>query len=89
MSNLFEVKFYCSEDDYGHEYCHEIHGVTNNPNIDIYFKAFDMCECPEDATLNRDLFNGNDYLKAIELGMKLANLGYDGIAVEYLIDKSI
>lgn len=84
MANPYKVKFYHDEDYYGHEYCHEIENVTEIPNVGIYFKAYDMCECPEDATLNRDLFDGYGYLAAIELGMKLAHMGYDNIEVEHI-----
>ena len=86
MGNPYKVKFYYSEDDFGHEYCHEIQNTTEDSGVTIYFKAYDMCECPEDATLNRDLFNGEDYIDAIKLGMKLANLGYDSIEVEYIVE---
>lgn len=84
MANPYKVKFYHDEDYYGHEYCHEIQSVTKDPDVTVYFKAYDMCECPEDAMLNRDLFNGDDYIEAIELGMLLGNLGYDSIEVEHL-----
>lgn len=84
MANPYKVKFYHDEDYYGHEFCHEIQNVTKDPDISVHFKAYDMCECPEDAMLNRDLFNGDDYIEAIELGMLLANLGYDSIEVEHL-----
>ena len=82
MSNPYKVNFYHSEDIYGHEYCHEIQSETEDTDVYLYFKAYDMCECPEDATLSRDLFNGEDYIQAIKLGMKLANLGYDEIEVK-------
>lgn len=85
MANPYKVKFYHEEDSHGHEFCNEIQSVTEDPDIGLYFKAYDMCECPEDATLNRDLFNGDDYIEAIELGMLLSNLGYDSIEVEHLI----
>lgn len=84
MANPYKVKFYHDEDYYGHEYRHEIQNITEDPDATVYFKAYDMCECPEDAMLNRDLFNGDDYIRTIELGMKLANLGYDSIEVEHL-----
>lgn len=83
MGKPYKVKFYHDEDYYGHEFCHEIQNVTKDPDVSVYFKAYDMCECPEDAMLNRDLFNGDDYIEAIELGMLLANLGYDSIEVEH------
>lgn len=87
MGNPYRVNFYHSEDNYGHEYCHEIQSETVDSGVYLYFKAYDMCECPEDATLSRDLFDGDDYIRAIELGMKLANLGYDEIEVkDFMID---
>lgn len=86
MSNPYKVNFYHSEDNYSHEYCHEIQSETVDPNVYLYFKAYDMCECPEDATLSRDLFDGEDYIRAIKLGMKLANLGYDSIEVKDFIE---
>lgn len=46
------------------------------------FSASDLTECPEDATLYRDLFNAEDYISAVEFGMKLAQEGYDYIQVE-------
>lgn len=87
MSNPYKVNFYHSEDNYGHEFCHEIQSVTEDPDVYLYFKAYDMCEFPEDATLSRDLFDGEDYIQEIKLGMKLANLGYDEIEVkDFMID---
>lgn len=40
------------------------------------FSAYNLNECPEDAIISRDLFNAWDFIKAIELGMKLAKEGY-------------
>ena len=84
MANPYKVKFYHDEDSYGIEVGHEIYNITEDSNIKIGFRAYDLCECPEDATLNRDLFNGYEYISALELGMKLAQLGYDGIEVEHI-----
>lgn len=46
------------------------------------FSVSNLDECPEDAIIGRDLFDANDYLDAVEFGMKLAKQGYDGIEVE-------
>lgn len=86
MSKPYKINFYHSEDNYGHEYRHEIQSETVDSDVYLYFKAYDVCECPEDATLFRDLFNGWDYIETIELGMQLANLGYDGIEVEHITE---
>lgn len=40
------------------------------------FSAYNLNECPEDAIISRDLFDAWDFIKAIELGMKLAKEGY-------------
>lgn len=45
------------------------------------FDAWDLSECPEDATLYRDMFNGEDYISALKQGMAIAQHGYDSIEV--------
>ena len=85
MANPYKVKFYHDEED-GFDTYHRIEDVTNDPNVNLHFRASDLCEFPEDATLFRDLFNGWDYIEAVELGMKLANLGYDNIEAEHIIE---
>lgn len=86
MSNPYKVKFYHYEDNYGIEVGHVIQNDTKEDGIEVEFRAYDLCECPEDATLNRDLFNGYEYISALELGMKLAQLGYDSIEVEHMVE---
>lgn len=46
------------------------------------FNCYNLDECPEDAIIGRDLFDANDYLNAVEFGIKLAKQGYDGIEIE-------
>lgn len=48
----------------------------------IRYTVCDLYECPEDATIDRDLFSGDEYIEAIELGMDLAKEGYTEIEVE-------
>ena len=84
MANPYKVKFYHYEDSYGIEVGHVIQNDTKENGIEVEFRAYDLCECPEDATLNRDLFNGYEYISALELGMKLAQLEYDSIEVEHI-----
>lgn len=85
MSNPYKVKFYHNDNE-GFDTYNRIEDVTNDPDVNLSFRASDLCECPEDATLFRALFNGWDYIETIELGMKLANLGYDSIEVEYIVE---
>ena len=47
------------------------------------FSVYNLSECPEDAIIGRDLFTADDYVKAVEYGMKLAKEGYTGVSVEY------
>lgn len=85
MANPYKVKFY-HDDNEGFDTYNRIEDETNDPDVNLSFRASDLCECPEDATLFRSLFNGWDYIETIELGMKLANLGYDGIEVEHITE---
>lgn len=55
---------------------------SDNEDEKIYFRVYDLCECPEDAIIGRDLFDGNDFIRAIEIGFHLAKRGYDEIVVE-------
>lgn len=43
------------------------------------FSVYDLTECPEDATIYRDLFNSADYLSAVQYGIELAKQGYDEV----------
>lgn len=45
------------------------------------FSVSNLNECPEDAIIGRDLFDADDYLKAVRYGIELAKQGYD--EVEY------
>lgn len=47
----------------------------------IRFYVYDLTECPEDATIERDLFNGADFIHALQLGFDIAKRGYDKIVV--------
>ena len=46
------------------------------------FSVYNLSECPEDAIIGRDLFDGSDWVEAVRYGMELAKQGYDGIEVE-------
>lgn len=50
----------------------------------VIFRVTDLTYCPEDATIYRDLFSANQYINALELGMKLAEHGYTDIKVEHI-----
>lgn len=40
------------------------------------FSVYDLCECPEDAIIGRDLFDIKKYAEAITLGFQIACDGY-------------
>lgn len=46
------------------------------------FGVANLWDCPEDACIGRALFDGNDYIEAVRLGMRLAQAGYTSIKVE-------
>lgn len=49
----------------------------------LAFSVHNLCECPEDAIIGRDLFDADDYIRAVKTGMRLAQEGYTDIDVEY------
>ncbi len=70
-----------------------VYSVSDNYNDTVYQlvkindrKCFSVCNlsnCPEYAMIGRDLFDADDYLKAIKFGMNLAKQGYDDIQIEF------
>ncbi len=54
-------------------------GQRVHDNDELIFYVYDLTECPEDATIYRDLFNAFDYIKAIRYGIELAKQGYDEV----------
>lgn len=52
-----------------------------------YFQVYNLNECPEDAIIGRELFDAADYLSAVRFGMKLAQEGYNQIAIENIHDE--
>lgn len=66
-----------SKDDYGDVRGQEL----SNKNEKISFIAYNLCECPEDAIIGRDLFTADDYISALSLGIELAQKGYTDIEI--------
>ena len=54
---------------------------SNNDDEEINFYAYDLDGCPEDAVIGRDIFDGNDFIDVLELGFRIAKLGYDEIVI--------
>lgn len=52
-------------------------GVSVFDNDDkMVFSVWNLNECPEDAIIGRDLFDEQDFINAVKLGMMLAQEGY-------------
>lgn len=48
----------------------------------LLFTVSNLNEYPEDATINRDLFSAQQYIKAVRYGIKLAKQGYDDVEMQ-------
>ena len=57
--------------------------VSSKDYDHIHYSVYNMCDCPEDAMIGRDLFSAEDYVDALKLGMKLAEMGYTDIETDY------
>ena len=55
--------------------------LPNDDGITVDFHVSDLGDCPEDARIGRDLFDGWDFISAIKLGFHIADMGYGGIHV--------
>lgn len=42
----------------------------------IRYSVRNLCDCPRDACIHRDLIDAYEWLEAVELGMTLAHEGY-------------
>lgn len=83
MGKILKLDFISFEDDWGCNNSQEIDGITDQ-GTEINFRVHDLCECPEDAIIGRDLFSGYDFIKALELGIQLAQEGYTKLDINYI-----
>ena len=58
---------------------------SENYDDSFHFSVCNLDDHPEDAIIKRDLFSASDFIKAVELGMNIANRGYDKIIVDKVI----
>lgn len=72
IEKILKLDVHVGEDIYEGIYRESIHDNDN----DIYFSVNNLSECPEDAIIGRDLFDSNDYIRALNKGIELANKGY-------------
>ena len=73
MEKILKLDIYYTENMY-------IGGDRNQTIIDkendINFGVSNLTDCPEDAIIGRDLFDSDDYIRALNKGIELANKGY-------------
>ena len=55
---------------------------------EVCYSVSNLCECPEDAIITRDLVSAEEIAGFIELGMRLAEKGYDKISLERITDEN-
>lgn len=73
-----KYKFIITEkEDY--DYCAVGYQEISNEEGKRLFSVCNLTECPEDAIIGRDLFDAEDYIRAVRFGMELAKAGYDDI----------
>lgn len=72
MEKILKLDIFVVENSYEGIYRENIHDEDN----DIHFDVNNLNECPEDAIIGRDLFDSNDYIRALNKGIELANKGY-------------
>lgn len=54
---------------------------SDNREEDVWFCVKDLNETPEDAVVGRDLFDAQDFIAAVRLGIRIAKRGYDDIEI--------
>lgn len=74
----FKLKLKEKIDSYGECYFQKLWSEDGK----IQYSVSNLCEYPEDATIDRDLVSANEIVDFIELGMKLAEKGYNKISIE-------
>lgn len=50
-----------------------------SPEEKTIYSVCNMCECPEDATIERNLVSAFEYIDILNAGIELAKQGYDKV----------
>lgn len=79
------AKFYIGKNEAGIPNYHSV-DVYGNEECNNIFICSNLSDCPENAVIGGNLFDGYDYISAVEFGMRLAKLGYDSIDYELVDD---
>ena len=76
--------------EYKDNYCDRICSQRLEWDYDNFkgkFRVSDLCECPEDAIIGRDLFTAYDFVEAVKFGMALARKGYTELELTKIIEE--
>lgn len=64
----------------------EYNSITSSQTVydgdKTVFDVWNLEECPEDAIIDRSLFNAFDWLRAVKYGIELARQGYTNVGFE-------
>lgn len=63
-----------------HDFLTDYQSVKDEVGVEL-FSVYNLSDCPEDAIIDRDLFNAYNYVNAVRYGMELARQGYEDIEV--------
>ena len=67
------------KDEYDDVYCQRLFDKDSQRKV---FTVANLCECPEDATIGRSLFDVDDFLLAVRRGIDLAKQGYTNVVIK-------
>lgn len=63
------------------------HSVSDPDTGEGLYWVIDLaCDCPEDATLARDIPDAYEWLEGVRYGMELAKQGFDSVEFEVVED---
>ena len=64
----------------------EYNSITSSQTVydgdKTVFDVWNLDECPEDAIIDRSLFDACDWLRAVKYGIELAQQGYTNVGFE-------
>lgn len=84
--NKLELTCLYEHDDYDDlDLYQEIYDKDN----DISFSVGNLNYCPEDAIIDRSLFNACDYVDTLNKGIELAKKGYEEVTIKYEKSKEV
>lgn len=66
-------------EEYDHYLCETRYQEVLNPEEKTIYSVCNMCECPEDATIERNLVSAFEYIDILNAGIELAKQGYDKV----------